>query len=552
MEQPGSGARKAAKRALCPFINGRIIAIADEGDFWNLVETVRHFLPDMNLVNLTTSLHRLVKLAPKDLSCMQQPDFQEVLGGVLHNIRGVLVQLDSATPSRCQTLSNILWSLAVLQYPCEEIVVIILRLAGTNLLTFQPFELASSLWALSRLGKCSQTIREIADPLFEQAVPHFLGQVGQYNTNCLVMIISAFSTAEFYRVQVFQSAARRLESILKRGHFQPSAIPTLISAFLPTPIRNQEFLEMLARKAIKATSTLTTQEIVESIVGLAEAKICVWDFYAEAFRVLLSRPGPFVSSQFTSLVRSMWLVRDCPGSITDFAVLGMLPLCTKHVDVFDSEDYACLLGLITEAIRPRLQALRREGSRGGPPHLADFLQSSMRSFSDKNLLSVCSDTALGVIIRSLLSGGLDVNKRCGQQNGFYQRLREELTRRAFHMPQDVYRTLDIELQGSGWGCCASTSSYLQESRARSYSTRSDSSGSNGDRHAFVGQRTLPTMGMPQVLPTEKQMPYPFVSSPPQQREQLFDEEAECDELYIGDISSMPFCPERNNRFVGFA
>mmetsp|Transcript_110287 Transcript_110287/g.355712 ORF Transcript_110287/g.355712 Transcript_110287/m.355712 type:complete len:116 (+) Transcript_110287:59-406(+) len=54
--------RRVAKRLTCPFINTRIINAADSWELDLLIDVIVHFLPEMNLVNVTTALHRLAKM----------------------------------------------------------------------------------------------------------------------------------------------------------------------------------------------------------------------------------------------------------------------------------------------------------------------------------------------------------------------------------------------------------------------------------------------------------------------------------------------------------
>merc|ERR1719436_463193 len=157
--------RKAAKRATFPYINSQIIRVAEFGDPQMLVTTIEGYLSQMNLVNLSTALHRLAKFAANSYQFQAALLRHPVLPGLLATTRAALSKSEAGgAPPQCQALSNITWSLATVQCVDLELLEVASRLAYKHVASFKPFELSAALWAFAKLHSVEPAACERATP----------------------------------------------------------------------------------------------------------------------------------------------------------------------------------------------------------------------------------------------------------------------------------------------------------------------------------------------------------------------------------------------------
>eukprot|EP00928_Gymnodinium_smaydae_P056919 TRINITY_DN40209_c0_g1_i1.p1 TRINITY_DN40209_c0_g1~~TRINITY_DN40209_c0_g1_i1.p1 ORF type:complete len:461 (-),score=60.03 TRINITY_DN40209_c0_g1_i1:86-1339(-) len=209
----GNGQRKSnrqmAGRYRCPWINSQLIAEA--GDVNRLLNAIQAYLPHMNLVNISTALHRLAKLVSSSKAAQRAIRHNNVLSELLTAAHAALerAQCSCASPP-CQALSNVTWALATLKVVNSDLWHAAAVLAGQVITSFKPFELSSTLWAFAKAGSLDERVQIDSHSFFLSAAAH-LRQHGQDLTfRCVIMTVWAFACHGMHDVALFKAAADRL------------------------------------------------------------------------------------------------------------------------------------------------------------------------------------------------------------------------------------------------------------------------------------------------------------------------------------------------------
>jgi len=139
------------------WINSTLLVAADTGGNEQLLATVAAFLPQMNLVNMSTSMHRLARLnacIQNAESLMEHPTVIQLCSAILQTLR--VTPVSTSLP---QSLSNIMCSMASLHMAGKDIVEVAADLAMQSISLFKPAELSSFVWAVAKVGVEGQTVK---------------------------------------------------------------------------------------------------------------------------------------------------------------------------------------------------------------------------------------------------------------------------------------------------------------------------------------------------------------------------------------------------------
>jgi len=259
--------RKATKRSLCPLINGKIIKIADTGDVVALTGAIAECLPDMNLVNLTTSLHRLAKLCSESATAKSfvcQEANQRLLNELLKSIASALARSETGlNDSRRQALSNIIWSLATLRCVQLQLVQITAALARDQLPYFKPFELASTVWAFAKLGALHPVIRDMTLDLQCAAVPHVVAVLDKLGLRFLSMVAWAFAATGLRDEALFGRFACKIMPLVRRAECAPELLVDLAWAFSSAGVRHEQLLAEIASRSRRQGGMFEPSQMAE-------------------------------------------------------------------------------------------------------------------------------------------------------------------------------------------------------------------------------------------------------------------------------------------------
>lgn len=279
-------------RMLRPFINVKLIEVAELGDVHGLLELIRKHLPDMNLVNMATALHRLAKLSSENQAVwdmLRQPDVEGILEGLLMHITRDLQSHPSVMfSSRRQSLSNIIWSLGTMRCFYCPLVRTSIRLAQENLLSFKGYELVSTVWAAARLATLHEGTRVKAIPLLKAAIVPVGKVVHKLGLRHTAMAAWAFAvsgvanevgkTGLCHLRLVLSLSATRVRELIDGKDIDVDVLHQLIVAFTTPNERPRELLEDLASHAARQIQTFSVFELLHLCTTFYSEGIVCKDF----------------------------------------------------------------------------------------------------------------------------------------------------------------------------------------------------------------------------------------------------------------------------------
>ena len=214
-------AERAKKRASFMWINGQIIANSEKG-VNDLLLTVSTHLPQMNLVNLTTAMHRLGKFASHDPKVRTLLEHSHVFCNLLAAIKQALLN-SSQSDAQPQSLSNILWALASLHLADVQLINIACNRALPSLARFKSFELSTVLWAVAKLSTIDSHVQLDKNPLsllLDSAATIVIAQMDSMEFRCLSMVGWAYATAKLAKSELFSAMAARMTATQLRSEIR--------------------------------------------------------------------------------------------------------------------------------------------------------------------------------------------------------------------------------------------------------------------------------------------------------------------------------------------
>jgi len=336
--RPRGKARQAAKRATFPLINSHIIAVADTGNLNLLVSTIEVYVSQMNLVNISTALHRLAKLTAAGGTEQALLRQHPVLSALLQSAAATLAraEIGGATP-HCQALSNITWSMATIQYVDMPLLEMVAALACKHVSGFKPFELSSTLWAFAKLGSTEPAACDCALPLFEVAAEVLLDHADDFTFRCLVMAAWAFATARQHDIKLFRGIAQKMVPMVHTANCQELA--NTAWAFSTAGVQQDRLFAELARKAVHKLGEFKAQELSNMLWSFAAN-----GFFHEEFVESAALAVQFLDLNALQLANIMWaLTRSRARHRTTHAtVLALLPRCTRLLGTFKPQELSCV------------------------------------------------------------------------------------------------------------------------------------------------------------------------------------------------------------------
>jgi len=181
------------KRTTFPQVNSKIVAVAELGSLDLLLSTVKEYLPVMNLVNMSTALHRLAKLTAYDGHSQARLRDHPVLAKLLAAAHATMMKsLVGNSLASCQALSNIVWAMATIKYVDVPLLLVAGEIAHRRASEFKPFEMSSMLWAFARFDHAMPEPKWMIAKLFERSAKEISFRTEQFSFRCLVMVAWAF------------------------------------------------------------------------------------------------------------------------------------------------------------------------------------------------------------------------------------------------------------------------------------------------------------------------------------------------------------------------
>jgi hypothetical protein len=340
------------------WINSQILAKANSGcKLSELISMVTTHLPQMNLVNLTTAIHRLAKIAAHD------PEAQAVLthdSTFLALCDSLGQHLGSVTCKdvQLQVLSNIAWALATARHSDTQVLSMVMDLAIPNVARFKYFELSTFLWAIAKSGTIDPLVfKDLpVKELFDAVADHLVLVKSVLNFRCLSMIVWAAATAKQSQFKLLAYAASCMESQVEEAGCQEMANVTW--AFGTLGLEHTDLCEAIAHKAMKELRNFKPQELSNMFWGFASSSFYHAEFFRRAIHIAARQ-----NLQPQHVANILWaFTRVCPDDeLTRSTVLNFLPLCSEHLDAFKPRELSSIALSVAKAFESFHSA-------GNPPH----------------------------------------------------------------------------------------------------------------------------------------------------------------------------------------
>ncbi|CAK0827327.1 unnamed protein product [Prorocentrum cordatum] len=239
------------------WINRQITNAAESGDVTWLFDVILEHVSEMNLINCSTALHRIAKLA---LGSSVQERGRLVEHEAIRRLRRQLAGRVSEMAgddhcrdgrggelqSEMRCLSIICWSCATMRIREESFFQHVAAISGERLSEMKPFELSNMLWAFAKLSFGHASI-------FEGLAPYLLcRRPGQISPQCLSTIVWAFGTAKVHHVALFTSVA--LELSQHASSMGPQGIANTAWAFARVRRQELHLFRLLAEATVQESA----------------------------------------------------------------------------------------------------------------------------------------------------------------------------------------------------------------------------------------------------------------------------------------------------------
>lgn len=379
------------KRTSCPWINSQIIQASKEDNaIQRILGVVEMCIKDMNLVNLSTSLHRLAKLSvmtPHSDRMLRQSPVMKLL---LTSIATAFCAVEE-DPSLPQSLSNITWSLATLRIVDYKVLEMAGTLAIANMKDFKAFELASLLWSFAKLG-CADTMTPVVSPLFRAATGRLMACMNGAGFRSLATAAWAFATARQASQRLFRAIAKEVQTCLPSANSQELA--NIVWAYGTVGHRDDQLFRIIAEECVRRLDEFKTQELSNTFWGFASN-----DFHHEAFyqKALLIAQGMQLQPQHVANI--LWaaarLHRKHPAARQ--AALHMVPACLGFLTSFKPQEVASTAHAVAKIFSAEADGFEFRTQPMIPLQISMFFsaitpwcQEHIQLFSDQSLANIVS------------------------------------------------------------------------------------------------------------------------------------------------------------------
>mmetsp|Transcript_21114 Transcript_21114/g.59024 ORF Transcript_21114/g.59024 Transcript_21114/m.59024 type:complete len:685 (-) Transcript_21114:322-2376(-) len=339
----------STKRTHCTWINKVVIAASETGSVSKTIEAIKEHVFDMNTVNLSTSIHRLAKLCAANPSARVEIKNHLFFGELRDQIHSNLaaVEQSDAKPAVTQTLSNVAWSFALLQFVDPPSLGVVARLAIVNISCFKNYELSSLLWAFAKLHAGNTMVGDMM-LLFRVAASKVTESVKDLDFRCLATIAWAYATAKHRNPSLFRALSLQMQQEICST--TPQEVSNSAWAFGTVGHRDDRLFQALAQAALRRLEDFKAQEISNTLWGFATNGFFHEAFFEEAlFQTSILELNP---QNFANIMWAYARVRpDHPS--TRVALLALLPRCAPQLGLFKAQELSSVVNAIAKVFGQR-------------------------------------------------------------------------------------------------------------------------------------------------------------------------------------------------------
>eukprot|EP00439_Symbiodinium_sp_Y106_P012825 s6043_g1.t2 len=378
-----------------PWINSQIIQASDGRDVHHLMSVIMQHLPQMNLVNLSTAIHRVAKIAGSDPWQQAQLRKNPSLNTLLNSVCTALNVVE-ATEVQPQSVSNVVWSLATLRIVHRPLLQVISLVCISNMAQFKSFELSTTLWALAKLGSMEDAA-PVDKAVFYAAATHIHNNVKEFGFRCLATTAWAFATSRQRHARLFRSMAAAMLPAAAGANCQEMA--NTAWAFGTADFHDDALFNELAEQALHRLEEFKPQEISNMLWGFATNSFFHEAFYARA--ALVAQQMELQSQHLANILWAFARVRP-KHALTQQTVLSLLPLCTKQLQSFKPQEVSSTLLASAKAVGNSDELAPAPATlESFSPEVLDFFHAClpwvvarMREFSEQSLANSVSAYAM--------------------------------------------------------------------------------------------------------------------------------------------------------------
>mmetsp|Transcript_119972 Transcript_119972/g.344858 ORF Transcript_119972/g.344858 Transcript_119972/m.344858 type:complete len:813 (-) Transcript_119972:136-2574(-) len=373
------------------WLNRQITAAADTGDMEWLLQVIESNLPDMNLINFSTAVHRTAKLAlgcspAKREQYMTHPSMMSLKRAVLDCVTssispdGTWLRTrrpeDQASEMRC--LSIICWSCATIRIREESLFQRAAAASKHRLHEMKPFELSNMLWSFAKLS--------LGDPAFFNALaPHLLKRrEGEFSSQCLSTIVWAFGTVKAHNHAIFTSFARELAA----------AAPTMATqgiantAWAFARVRRQEgpLFRALAEVACKehVAATFKPQELSNTVWAFATVGLQHPQLFSCLADVSINRRWELPPQNIANM---LWAYAKLAAPRRERLFPALLEVTSTRLELYKPQEVSAILWAAAREIAgggasPSCRGLFYEVPKHFAHRLPDFTSQAMACMAE--------------------------------------------------------------------------------------------------------------------------------------------------------------------------
>lgn len=326
-----------------------LICSAAEAGTEELLQLVHANQTKMNLVNLSTALHRLARLENGGSDAVNNGEANGPgrlvmardarLGALLHSVK---LAISSDTEHKARCLSTVAWATARLWAREPDMMQSIGDLALAQLGEFKPFELVILLWSFVKLHLPHLQ-------LFRMASEYILAHLDDYTPSCLATAVWSFATAACHPCSNFcRKAADAFAQRLDRDTVNGAALENMMWGLATMQVHPKpKTLNALAEATLRILQQFKVHEFTITLWAFARLGSCHEQLFNAGAALILKSAVLRRSLHPQGVANLMWAFAKYSekGSTLAFQKVAtvLLPACQKLLLEFKPQELGCVL-----------------------------------------------------------------------------------------------------------------------------------------------------------------------------------------------------------------
>jgi hypothetical protein len=334
-------------------LNAKICKVSESGNLWELLDLAETHHSEMNIVNLSTIMHRAARMAKKSNTIRALSGHPQVarlrakvqseleMGSAGAPLVSTAQQNDPNAGSLPRCLATIAWSYATLQVHDERSFHLIAKLAVAQLSSLKAFELANLLWAFAKM--------HYEAPELFQAATHFIpAQLEHFTPVSLSMITWAYVT--ICHKPPLTLIRRLAAAFVEQLHAAKSQeIANMCWALATSKMAKQNVFQVLGAEAARKLTTFNIQELANTAWAFSRAGLVHVEFFEAMTELFIQKPGFAFRFHGQALANMMWsLAKQVSlrgGNTSKFQSIAvcLMPACVQVLERFKPQEFSSML-----------------------------------------------------------------------------------------------------------------------------------------------------------------------------------------------------------------